>query len=226
MSNHYHLLVETPDANISQFMRHLNSVYTQKFNFANERTGYLFQGRFKSILVEKDLYLLELTRYIVLNPVRAEMVRAAKDWPWSSYRATAQLSTPTDWINSDWILGQFSKNYQSAIQIYRRFVSEGRNQPKPWKKLRNQVLLGSDEFVKQSCQQIAKKIKDAEIPQLHYKQRSSSKSIGYYEKLAENRNEAIDMAYASGGFTMKEIADYFKIHYSTVSRAINASCKT
>ncbi len=207
-------------------MRQVNSVYTQKFNFSNNRIGHLFQGRFKSILVEKDLYLLALARYIVLNPVRAGMVRAAKDWPWSSYRATAGLSSAIDWINSEWVLGQFSKNYKKAISAYRCFVSEGRNQPKPWEQLRNQVLLGSDEFVEKSCEQISEKLKDAEIPKAHYKRRGRSKTIRYYEREAGNRNEAIATAYASGGYTMKEIADYFEIHYSTVSRAVNASCKT
>ena len=85
-------LIETPDANLAQGMRQLNGVYTQRFNQARKRVGHVFQGRYKSILVEKGSYLLELSRYIVLNPVRARMVRAAQDWPWSSYRATAGFS--------------------------------------------------------------------------------------------------------------------------------------
>ena len=92
MGNHYHLLVETPDSNLSKGMRHLNGVYTQRFNRNQGRVGHVFQGRFKAILVEKENYLLELARYIVLNPVRARMVRSAKEWPWSSYGATAVLS--------------------------------------------------------------------------------------------------------------------------------------
>ena len=86
MSNHYHLLIETPDSNLAKGMRHLNGVYTQRFNRRHKRVGHVFQGRYKAILVQKDNYLLELSRYIVLNPVRAQMVRSAKDWPWSSYR--------------------------------------------------------------------------------------------------------------------------------------------
>ncbi|WP_259504797.1 REP-associated tyrosine transposase [Shewanella baltica] len=87
MSNHYHLLIETPDANLAKGMRQLNGVYTQKFNRAHARVGHVFQGRYKAILVDKNNYLVELARYIVLNPVRAGMVRSARDWPWSSYRA-------------------------------------------------------------------------------------------------------------------------------------------
>ena len=89
MDNHYHLLIETPEANLSKGMRQLNGPYTQRFNRRQGRVGHVFQGRFKSILVERDAHLLEVARYVVLNPVRAGMVRSVKDWPWSSYRATA-----------------------------------------------------------------------------------------------------------------------------------------
>ena len=92
MTNHYHLLIETPNANLSRGMRHLNGVYTQWINRHNKRTGHIFQGRFRSILVEKESHLLELARYVVLNPVRAKMVRSPRDWRWSSYRATSGLS--------------------------------------------------------------------------------------------------------------------------------------
>jgi REP element-mobilizing transposase RayT len=88
MTNHYHLLVETPDANLSKGMRQLNGVFTQFVNRTHPRVGHLFQGRFKAILVERERYLLELCRYVVLNPVRAGVVAAPGDWPWSSYRAT------------------------------------------------------------------------------------------------------------------------------------------
>ena len=94
MSNHYHLLIETPDANLSKGMRQLNGVYTQSYNRKHDRAGHVFQCRFKGILVEKDSYLLELARYIAFNPVRAGRVRSAKDWTWSSYRATAGQCQP------------------------------------------------------------------------------------------------------------------------------------
>lgn len=97
MSNHYHLLVETPEANLSRGMRQLNGVYTQQFNRRNHRRGHVFQGRYRSILVDKESYLMELTRYIVLNPVRADMVRCPLEWPWSSYRATLGFVNTPDW---------------------------------------------------------------------------------------------------------------------------------
>tara|TARA_R110001599_G_scaffold145332_1_gene327736 strand:- start:540 stop:944 length:405 start_codon:yes stop_codon:yes gene_type:complete len=92
MSNHYHLLIETNAATFSKWMKYLNGVNAQKYNRCHQLVGYVFQGCFKAILVEKELYLLELARLIVLNAVRAIRVRAAKGWPWSSYRATTELS--------------------------------------------------------------------------------------------------------------------------------------
>ncbi|MBN1332726.1 MAG: transposase, partial [Synergistales bacterium] len=125
MSNHYHLLIETPEANLSRGMRHLNGVYTQTFNVKHGRVGHLFQGRFKSILVEKDLYLMELCRYIVLNPVRAGMVEHPEQWKWSSYRATAGLEKMPEWLHTDWILGCFDKHQERAKNAYSQFVLDG-----------------------------------------------------------------------------------------------------
>ncbi len=104
-SNHYHLVIETPEGNLSQGMRQLNGVYTQWVNRNHGRVGHVFQGRYKAILVEKDSYLLELARYVVLKPVRAGMVGDAGDWPWSSYLAmTGQVPVPV-WLKTDWLLG-------------------------------------------------------------------------------------------------------------------------
>jgi len=169
MDNHYHLLVETPDGNLSQFMRQLNGVYTQSFNFTHRRTGHIFEGRYKSILVQKDLYLLELARYIVLNPVRAGMVRSAKNWPWSSYKSTAGLIEATSWVNHDWLLSNFSKKRQLAVKAYRKFVTEGRNQPKPWETLRHQIYLGDDEFIEGAKEKIPRSASESEIPDIQSK---------------------------------------------------------
>ena len=94
MDNHYHILIETPDGNLSIGMRQLNGVYTQAFNKSHRRTGHLFQGRYKAILIQKDSHLLEVSRYVVLNPVRARMVEQPRNWKWSSYRATAGKEKP------------------------------------------------------------------------------------------------------------------------------------
>ena len=125
MDNHYHLLLETPEANLSRALRHLNGVYTQKFNRRNSRTGHLFQGRYKAILVEKGTHLLELCRYVVLNPVRARMVNHPKEWKWSSYRATVGIEKKPEWLKTDWVLGQFGNKRSKAEKQYGKFVLEG-----------------------------------------------------------------------------------------------------
>ena len=94
MTNHHHTVAEIPDGNLSKGMRQLNGVYTQRVNRTHGRVGHLFQGRFKGILVEKESHLLELARYVVMNPVRAGMVATPEDWRWGSYRATAGLKAP------------------------------------------------------------------------------------------------------------------------------------
>lgn len=147
MSDHYHLLVETPDTNLSKGMRQLNGVYTQQVNRAHARVGHLFQGRFKGILVEKDSCLLELARYIVLNPVRAGMVHQPGQWPWSSYRATAGEEEAPPFLTTDWLLRAFAEHREQAVAGYRRFAFDGVNTRSSWLDLTNQVYLGSAAFV-------------------------------------------------------------------------------
>ena len=224
MSNHCHLLIETPDANLSKGMRQLNGVYTQTFNRRHKRVGHVFQGRYKAIHVEKETYLLELARYIVLNPVRAEMVRAAKDWAWSSYRATTGQVAAPKWLNTQWVLAAFGRTKRTAIQRYKQFVSEGKKQSSPWVALRNQVYLGSDPFVKEMNALIDGDKDLSEIPSSQ--RRGIQKTLEEFER-GGSRNEAIIAAYASGGYTLKQIGGYFGLHYATVSRLIrNAKSKT
>jgi putative transposase len=218
MSNHFHLLVETPDANLSLGMRQLNGVYTQRFNRAHNRVGHVFQGRYKAILVQKESYLLELARYIVLNPVRARMARSARDWPWSSYRATAGFNTRPKWLEVDWILSAFGRNKGMAQERYREYVSAGRNQPKPWDHLVNQIYLGSEAFVAQAQEMLEQDRDLSEVPARQ--KRPVPKRLEEYGRQARDRNHAILLAYQSGGYSMKELGVYFGVHYSRVSRII------
>jgi hypothetical protein len=126
MNNHYHLLVETPQANLSLGMRHLNGAYALGFNAKHKRFGHLFQARFKAVLVEKEAHLLELSRYVVLNPVRAKMVESPKDWIWSSYRSMIGLESVPSFLTTDWVLGQFAKSRSKARAAYSRFVEDTR----------------------------------------------------------------------------------------------------
>ena len=143
MDNHYHLLIETPEANLVRGMRRLNGVYTQGFNWRRKKAGHVFQGRYKSILVDKDNYLLELCRYIVLNPVRAKMVKAPGEWGWSSYRGTVGESTSPKWLAVDNVIGLFSGRRTN----YRKFVMEGIGQGTVWEGLTGQIYLGEESFL-------------------------------------------------------------------------------
>jgi REP element-mobilizing transposase RayT len=218
MSNHYHLLIETPDGNLSQGMRQLNGVYTQQFNRNHERVGHVFQGRYKAILVQKEAYLLELSRYIVLNPVRASMVRAAKDWPWSSYRITCGMSVSPDWLSTDWLLSAFAKTRKKAIERYREFVVQGKNQPPPWAELKNQIFLGDERFVETMQSKLALNQELSEIPKVQKRKRP--KPLDYYSAKHKMRNNGIIAAYQSGGYSMKAVGDHFGVHYSSVSKII------
>ncbi len=219
MTNHYHLLIETPEANLAQGMRQLNGVYTQRFNRAHERCGHVFQGRYKAILVERDNYLLELARYIVLNPLRAKMIKRLEDWPWSSFPATCGLAPVPQWLQTDWILAQFGVRRSSAIAKYVAFVHEGARLPSVWSKLQGQVFLGSEDFVSRMQTHIAASPTVKEIPRAQ--RRALKKSLTEFAE-AHPRNEAMARAYLSGQHTMNDIAQHFDVHYSTVSRAVRA----
>jgi REP element-mobilizing transposase RayT len=186
MGNHYHLLVETPEANLAQGMRQFNGVYTQRFNRRHSRVGHVFQGRYKAIIVQKDSYLLELARYIVLNPVRAGMVRSAKDWPWSSYRATAGLAESPPWFETEWLLSNFSTRKRQAKERYKIFVAEGRNQPSPWEQLRNQIYLGDEQFIEKLQSQLPKEQDLSEVPLAQ--RRQSPHPLDYYDTKYSDRD--------------------------------------
>ena len=200
MDNHYHLLVETPESNLSLGMRQLNGVYTQRFNRKHKRVGHVYQGRFKAIIVQKEDYLMELSRYIVLNPVRARMVRTANQWPWSSYRATIGKAKPKGGLNTDWLLAGFASRKSTAIERYKTFVSEGKNLPSPWENLTNQVFLGSEKFIEKTKKHIPK---DKDLSEISSSQkRPLAKPLLYYRKQIKNRDRAICEAFKSGGYSI------------------------
>jgi REP element-mobilizing transposase RayT len=231
MDNHYHILIETIEGNLSSGMRQLNGVYTQKSNRRHGQTGHVFQGRYKAILVEKDRHLLELSRYVVLNPVRAGMTKDAGEWPWSSYLAMIGEGDVPKWLETDWLLTCFGKQRKRAIARYIDFVRAGTGLPSVWENLRNQIFLGSEDFVSQMRNKLNGMEKDdlAEVPRLQ--RRAMAKPLDWYVEHMEDSRKAIALAYQSGDYTMKEIARAFSVHYSTVSRAIKHfegvhDCKT
>lgn len=223
MENHYHLVVETPDANLSSGMRQLNGVYTQKFNTRHERVGHLFQGRYKSILVEKHRHLLSLCRYVVLNPVRSGTVRRPGEWDWSSYRPTLGEGERPPFLTKDWILSQFGDNLREAVAQYRRFVLDGLREESPWKSLKAQLCLGSADFLKKMHELVKQKKTLGEIPRIQ-KYAGRPKLEELFAEVAPNdrsgRNKMIHAACVRHGYSLKEIADHLELHYTSVSVAM------
>jgi REP-associated tyrosine transposase len=221
MSNHYHILIETPDGNLCEGMRQLNGIYTQKFNRRHGRVGHVFQGRFKSILVEKDSYLLELCRYIVLNPVRAEIVTRPEDYPWSSFTFTARPGKGPEFLFTDWVLAQFGEKRRVAQNRYRKFVLAGTAGESPWKKLVGQCLLGDERFLEKLSPFLKEKAALTEIPRAQrFAVRPSLDRLLSRARSTSKRDRAIARAHLEHGYSQQEIAAHVGLHYSTVSRIV------
>jgi len=221
MGNHYHLLVETPDGNLAKGMRQLNGVYTQLSNRQHQRVGHLFQGRYKAILVDRDEYLLELSRYVVLNPVRARLVKRVEDWPWSSYRSMVGKARNPSWLATDALLAQFGKRKLSARRNFRKFVSEGIERESIWKNLSRQIYLGDEKFIERMQKKLEKKSADVNIPQVQ--RRPPAPTLDVIWKNSRGRDQAIIAAYKTGEYSYTQIAEYFGVHFTTVGRIIRKS---
>jgi len=219
MTNHYHLLVETVEANLSDGMRQLNGLYSQEINRRHELDGHLFQGRYKAILVQKESYLLEVSRYVVLNPLRAKMVSSLDEWQWSSYHFLTQAKRSPHWFERDWLLSQFGDTDAAAISAYRAFVLAGIGQASPLTASRHQILLGDDGFVSKHQQlQRAEEFVEA----VKTERRAVALDLADYRARYPNRDEAMARAYYSTAFTMPQIANAFGVSSKTVSRAVAA----
>lgn len=220
MTNHYHLLIETADGNLSKGMRQLNGIYTQASNRRHSRAGHMFQGRFKGILVDKDAYLCELSRYVVLNPVRAGIVSGPEGWRWSSYQATMGLSAAPLWLEVDALLRQFAPDRQAAREQYRRFVLEGLG-TRVWEHLRQQIYLGDEAFV-ETMQQRSKIHGDAlSVP--HAQRRPPAPTLAEIAASSPSRNTAIVTAYNSGAYSYRSIAEHFGLHLATVGKIVRGA---
>lgn len=149
MDNHYHILLETPSGNLSKIMAHINGAYTNYFNAKRERSGHLFQGRYKAILVEADEYAKELSRYIHLNPVRANIVEHPEEYEWSSYGYFTGKKKAPEWLKMDFILGYFGKKLSDSQKNYRDYVNVFINQgyESPLRDVVSSTILGGQEFI-------------------------------------------------------------------------------
>jgi REP element-mobilizing transposase RayT len=228
MDNHYHLLIDTPDGNLSIGMRQLNGIYTQRFNKRHDRVGHLFQGRFKAVLVQKDSHLLEACRYVVLNPIRAKKVQKPREWIWSSYGATAGRTKPYPCLVTDWVLSQFGCERKTAEAGYRRFVRDGIGAESIWNSMRAQSVLGEDEFIESLSDYVKGR---RQIPEISKSQRFMDKprlgDIFRPEVLGDRqkRDKTIGKAVFEHGYTQREVADYLRIHFTSVSRILRAKDK-
>src|SRR5258708_14059126 len=165
MTNHFHLVLETPEPTLSRGMKWMNGKYAQWFNRRHKRSGHLFQGRFKGFLVEKESYLLALIRYVALNPVRARMVERPEQYRWSSYRATAGLETVPPWLTTAWALTPFGPDLISQQQGYREYIDEGAGiERSPLDDAIGQLFLGTEPWIEKMRVLVESKLRCTEHP--------------------------------------------------------------
>lgn len=228
MTNHYHLLLETPRGNLQSILHHINTGYTNYFNAKKRRSGHLFQGRYRAILVEKDLYALELSRYIHLNPVRAGIIKDPLQYPWSSYPPYCSKQSNWDWLQRDFILSQISKKLGKAIRGYRDYVQRGmtEKQEDPLKKAVASTVMGSKEFTEWVRDKWIKHRVDREVPALRAidKRPEISSIKGACERVfrgdsLETRRMALYLSHRISGLSLKDVGEYFDgVSISAVSQ--------
>ena len=225
MGNHYHLVVHTRQANLSQLMRHLNGVYTQAFNRRHRKVGHLLQGRFKAILVDRDAYLLEVCRYVELNPVAARLVRRPQNWAWSSYRAHVGADSAPAWLDTEglhgYVLGRPPATAADRRRAARRYADlvAARAPAGLWERgLRQQIFLGDEDFVNR-MQTLAtpKNSTDRDIPNV---QRHKLRSLGQWLQSCATREEALYRAHTESGLSMSAMARELGLSVSRISRLI------
>lgn len=226
MDNHYHLLIETPKGNLSRGMMQLNGKYAQYFNRKYNRVGHLFQDRYKAILVEKEAYLLELSRYVVLNPVKARIVELPGEWRWSSYRATIGETKKPGFLTVEWILSQFSNNLKKSIEAYKSYVCSGGSMDFPEEYLVGQLILGNEKFLNDVNRSIGE-LNLAGVNEFPREHRLTSNptldEIFQKESRAgKTRDEIVYEVYYTTDYTQREIAEYLGLHYGTISRIIKS----
>ena len=186
----------------------------------------MFQGRYKSILIEKESYLLVLSSYIVLNPVRAGQVNHPGEWAWSSYGEIIENVKKPDFLTVDWILSQFSSDKKKSVKEYKQFVMAGYKREFPYNELIGQIILGSEGFLKKVNSYLSQESKDnmQEVPREQQLSISATLDEIFQKNMRKgiSRNKIIYEVYHNNNFTMKEIGDYLGLHYTTISRIINS----
>lgn len=231
MPNHYHLILETPLGNLSSMMHFLNTAYTIYFNKKHKRCGHLFQGRYKSILIEAESYAQELSKYIHLNPVRSEIVDLPEKYPWSSYEYYRGTAIPDKWLETGFVLSLFGEHVEEARKAYVEFVIEGIGKEVP-ASIRDSVrkgILGREEFVTRIKKQFLGdnlSRPDREKPQLKKLRKKPDLPLilSVSEKVLGARNKflvpiAILISHKNSALKMREIGEFYSLSISSVSNA-------
>lgn len=210
LGNHYHLVVRTPSPTLSRAVRQLNGVHAQRFNRRHDRDGHLFGGRFKAVLVQTDGHLLELARYVALNPVRAGLADRPQDWPWSAHRGLVGMRAD-ELLDARELLSYFGPTFEEGRKRYLQAISEADPQDLPDP---DAVIAGTQEFI---ATHLPSGDVSAEVPsrQLPSERPPLSEILEQGES-----DEGISRAYREHGYLLKEIAEALGCHYSTVSRRL------
>jgi len=228
MSNHFHLMVETPLGNLSWIMKHINGSYTTYFNVKHKRAGHLLQGRYKAVLVQADAYAAELSRYIHLNPVRAKMVSTPEEYRWSSCSRYLEGTEPS-WLSTGLVLGYFGTEDEDRRRNYRDYLYDaiGKESRDPLSDSVASTILGSDDFVRDIREKyLDGKENDRELPALRDLSRGpgvaeikalSEEAFPENERLA--RMAGIYLCWRYSGAKLKEIGALYGISESGVNRA-------
>lgn len=229
MDNHYHLFIETPTGNLSQIMQHINGAYTSYFNKKHERSGHLFQGRFKAILVEADEYAKELSRYIHLNPVRSASVKIPEEYKWSSCQYYCVNRKAPSWLQRDFIFGYFDTRQILAMRKYRNFIHKllGQDYKSPLDGVQHSVMLGSEGFIndiKESFLQNRRIDRELPIfretmdrPKLEKIENVVDSELESGEKLS--RQIKLFLCHRHSGMKLREIGERFNVGESAVTQA-------
>jgi putative transposase len=222
LPNHHHMLVETPEGNISAAMHYFLGLFARFFNRKYSRVGHVFQNRFHSILVQKESYLLQLNRYISLNPVRANLVSDPAEWQWSSYPAYIGKVLTPKFLHTDWILAQFHEDKALARLRYKNFVLNGLGEKFPWDEVKAEKILGDEKFVEEIMNGRLNESQYNHVERINRMlQRPSLGSIFSGSNFHKpTRNKRIAVAHMDYGYRIKEIALFLGVDQSTVGRAI------
>ena len=205
MDNHYHLILETPKGNLLKVMHGLNGGYTGYFNRKYGRVGHLFQGRYKGIIVEKEAYLIPLSRYVHLNPVRAGVVERPEQYRWSTYRGYIVKGKEEEWVEYSWVLSGFGHDGIRARKKYRYYTEEGLRMrvESPLKNLHGQVILGGEEFIEKVkrvvsgrglSHEIIERKRFMEYPRIEEVAGVVARAFGIEEEVIRRKSDRANMA--------------------------------